>query len=215
VLIAATGEVTKDISAETTDVNGENAVPARIFTFKAAGGITGYVPLTPRVTLALSVRGGKIFALEPDSLIITPKRFFLGGATTLRGFRDDAVIPQDVRGEYARERAYCDALAWTGGCTSRGLALRSGGQLPSEGGTLFELAKAELRFALVGDFELVFFEAGNFWPGGRPEAVDLRPRARGVLRHPGGALALDVASICPRRPAEQPIFAIQFSVGLF
>ncbi|HZX42793.1 MAG TPA: POTRA domain-containing protein, partial [Myxococcaceae bacterium] len=44
-LIAATGEVTKDISAETTDVNGENAVPARIFTFKAAGGITGYLPI--------------------------------------------------------------------------------------------------------------------------------------------------------------------------
>ncbi|RPH65519.1 MAG: polymerase, partial [Myxococcaceae bacterium] len=79
VLIAATGEVTKDISAETTDVNGENAVPARIFTFKAAGGITGYLPMAPRVTMALSVRGGKIFALVPDSLIITPKRFFLGG----------------------------------------------------------------------------------------------------------------------------------------
>ena len=220
VLIAATGEVTKDISAETTDVNGENAVPARIFTFKAAGGITGYLPLAPRVTMALSVRGGKIFALEPDSLIITPKRFFLGGATTLRGFRDDALIPQDVRGEYARERAFCDALAWTGGCTSRALALRNGGTLPSEGGTLFELLKAELRFALVGDFELgVFFEAGNLWYSSRTwKPFELRPVAGTGVRYvtPVGPLALDVGfNLSPDDRLNEPIFAIQFSVGLF
>jgi len=219
-LIAATGEVTKDISAETTDVNGENAVPARIFTFKAAGGITGYVPVAPRATLALSVRGGKIFALEPDSLIITPKRFFLGGATTLRGFRDDAVIPQDVRGEYARERAYCDALAWTGGCTSRALALRNGQQIPSEGGTLFELAKAELRLALVGDFELgLFVEAGNLWYSAATwKPLDLRPVAGAGVRYvtPVGPLALDVGfNLDPDDRLNEPIFAIQFSVGLF
>ena len=219
-LIAATGEVTKDINAETTDVNGENAVPARIFTFKAAGGITGYLPLAPRAVLALSVRGGKIFALEPDSLIITPKRFFLGGATTLRGFRDDAVIPQDVRGEYARERAYCDALAWTGGCTSRALALRGGGTLPSEGGTLFELAKAELRLALVGDFELgLFFEAGNLWYSAATwKPLDLRPVAGAGVRYvtPVGPLALDVGfNLAPDDRLNEPVFAIQFSVGLF
>jgi len=220
VLIAATGEVTKDISAETTDVNGENAVPARIFTFKAAGGITGYLPMAPRVTMALSVRGGKIFALVPDSLIITPKRFFLGGATTLRGFRDDALIPQDVRGEYAQERAFCDALAWTGGCTSRALALRSGGTLPSEGGTLFELFKAELRFALVGDFEMgVFFEAGNLWYSSKTwKPFDLRPVAGAGVRYvtPVGPLALDVGfNLAPDDRLNEPIFAIQFSVGLF
>jgi len=220
VLIAATGEVTKDISAETTDVNGENAVPARIFTFKAAGAITGYVPIAPRVTMAISVRGGKIFALEPDSLIITPKRFFLGGATTLRGFRDDALIPQDVRGEYARERAYCDALAWTGGCTSRALALRNGDTLPSEGGTLFELFKSELRFALVGDFELgVFFEAGNLWYSSSTwKPLDLRPVVGAGVRYvtPVGPLALDVGfNLAPDDRLNEPIFAIQFSVGLF
>ncbi len=219
-LIAATGEVTKDISAETTDVNGENAVPARIFTFKAAGGITGYVPLGPRVVMALSVRGGKIFALEPDSLIITPKRFFLGGATTLRGFRDDAVIPEDVRGEYARERASCDALAWTGGCTSRALALRNGGTLPSEGGTLFELAKLEFRIPLAGDFELgTFLEAGNLWYSAAAwKPLALRPVAGAGVRYvtPVGPLALDVGfNLSPDDRLNEPIFAIQFSVGVF
>ena len=105
ILVAAQAEITKDISAELTDVNGENPVPANIFTAKTSAGITGYIPVAPRTVLALSIRGGKIFALEPDSLIIPPKRFFLGGATTLRGFREDGVIPQDVRPEYARERA--------------------------------------------------------------------------------------------------------------
>jgi len=220
VLIAATGEVTKSISAETTDVNGNNPVPARIFTFKTALGVTGYAPLAPRAVLALSVRGGKIFALEPDSVIITPKRFFLGGATTLRGFRDDAVIPQDVRGQYALERADCEALIWTGGCTSRGLALRNGGQLPSEGGTLFELAKLELRVALVGDFELAtFLEAGNLWYSAKTwKPFDLRPVAGAGIRYvtPVGPLALDVGfNLDPDDRLNEPIFAIQFSVGVF
>src|SRR5262249_55478157 len=150
VLMAAQGEITKDISAELTDVNGANPVPASIFTAKVSGGVTGYLPVAPRSVLVLSLRGGKIFALKPDSLIIPPKRFFLGGATTLRGFREDGVIPQDVRPDYTRERALCDALVWTGGCTTRALALKSGDTLPSEGGTLFELAKLELRFPAVG-----------------------------------------------------------------
>ena len=219
-LIAMTGEVTKDISAETTDVNGENAVPASIFTFKAAGGITGYLPVAPRATMAISFRGGKIFALEPNSLIITPKRFFLGGATTLRGFRDDAVIPEDVRGEYARERASCDALIWTGGCTNRALALRNGGTLPSEGGTLFELFKVELRIAIVGDFELgTFFEAGNLWYSAATwKPLQLRPVAGAGVRYvtPVGPLALDVGfNLAPDDRLNEPIFAIQFSVGLF
>ena len=220
VLIAATGEVTKSISAETTDVNGNNPVPASIFTFKTAFGVTGYAPIAPRAVLALSLRGGKIFALEPDSLIITPKRFFLGGATTLRGFRDDAVIPQDVRGEYAQERAYCDALIWTGGCTNRALALRNGGTLPSEGGTLFELAKLELRVALVGDFELAtFLEAGNLWYSAKTwKPFDLRPVAGAGIRYvtPVGPLALDVGfNLDPDDRLNEPIFAIQFSVGVF
>ena len=44
-LIAALGEITKDISAELTDVNGNNPTPANIFTAKISAGITGYVPL--------------------------------------------------------------------------------------------------------------------------------------------------------------------------
>ncbi len=51
--------MTKDFSAETTDINGDNAVPADIFTFKVRMGITGYVPLPSRAVLALSLRAGR------------------------------------------------------------------------------------------------------------------------------------------------------------
>jgi outer membrane protein insertion porin family len=219
-LVGATGEITKDISAENTDVNGNNAVPAQVFTFKMAMGVTGYLPLGPRAVFVLSVRGGKIFALEPDSQIIQPKRFFMGGASTLRGFRDDSLIPQDVRGEYAAERAQCEALVWTGGCTPRALALKSGSTLPSEGGTLSELVKAELRFPVVGDFDLgVFVEAGNLWFSTRNwDPFDLRPVAGLGVRYvtPVGPLALDVGfNLDPDNRLNEPIFAVQFSVGLF
>ena len=170
--------------------------------------------------LALSVRGGKIFALEPDSLIIPPKRFFLGGATTLRGFREDGVIPQDLRAGYAQERTLCDALVWTGGCTSRALALKGGNTLPSEGGTLFELAKMELRFPAAGDFDVgLFLEAGNLWYSARTwKPFELRPVAGAGIRYvtPVGPLALDVGfNLDPDTALNEPIFAIQFSVGLF
>ncbi len=219
-LINTSGEVTKDFSAETTDVNGQNPVPANIFTFKASMGITGYIPLPPRAVLALSLQGGKIFPLITNSLIIPPKRFFMGGATTLRGFRIDALIPQDFRGPYAFERKACQALAWAGGCTSRGLTLASGGTVPSQGGTIFELAKAEIRLPLVRDFELgLFFEAGNLWYEERLyKPFDLRPVAGLGIRYvtPVGPLALDVGfNLDPDEQLNEPIFAVQFSVGVF
>ena len=220
VLVAAQGEITKDISAELTDANGNNPTPANIFTAKVSGGVTGYLPVAPRSVLVLSLRGGKIFALEPDSLIIPPKRFFLGGATTLRGFREDGVIPQDVRPGYTQERQICDALVWTGGCTNRALALKSGDTLPSEGGTLFELAKLELRFPVVGDFDLgIFVEAGNLWYSARTwKPFELRPSAGAGIRYvtPVGPLALDVGfNLDPDTSLNEPVFAIHFSVGLF
>lgn len=219
-IITTSGEVTKDFSAETTDVNGNNPVPANIFTFKLSAGITGYVPLPKRAVLALSLQGGKIFPLITNSLIIPPKRFFMGGATTLRGFRIDALIPQDFRGPYAFERRACEALAWAGGCTSRGLTLAGGGTVPSEGGTIFELAKVELRLPLVSDFELgLFFEAGNLWyEERRYKPFDLRPVAGLGVRYvtPVGPLALDVGfNLDPDEALNEPIFAVQFSVGVF
>ena len=130
------------------------------------------------------------------------------------------MIPQDVRPGYTQERQICDALVWTGGCTTRALALKSGETLPSEGGTLFELAKLELRFPVVGDFDLgIFVEAGNLWYSARTwKPFELRPAAGAGIRYvtPVGPLALDVGfNLAPDDSLNEPVFAIHFSVGLF
>ena len=74
--------------------------------------------------------------------------------------------------------------------------------------------------ALVGDFELGFFlEAGNLWYSAATwKPLDLRPVAGAGVRYvtPVGPLALDVGfNLEPDDRLNEPIFAIQFSVGLF
>ena len=219
-LITAVGELTNDISAESTDASGNSPVPAHIFTWKISGGVTGYIPVSDRVVLALSVRGGRIYNLVAGGEIIPPQRFYLGGVNTLRGFPEDGVIPQDERAAYAVQRTNCAALIWPGGCTPAGIVLNEGRQVPSQGGLLFTLIKAELRFPAAFGFDLgVFVEAGNLWADAslyRPFV--LRPVAGVGLRYgtPIGPLALDLGfNLAPDAAINEQIAAIQFSVGLF
>jgi outer membrane protein insertion porin family len=220
VIITSVGELTNDISAQSTDAFGNNPQPANIYTWKISGGITGYVPVSDRVVLALSVRAGRIFNLVKDGEVIPPQRFYLGGVNTLRGFPEDGVIPQDERAVYAAQRTNCAALIWSGGCTPAGIVLNEGNQVPSEGGLLFTLVKAELRFPAILGFDLgVFVEAGNLWADPslyRPWV--LRPVAGVGLRYgtPIGPLALDIGfNLAPDASINEQIAAIQFSVGLF
>jgi outer membrane protein insertion porin family len=219
-LITTVGELTNDISAETTDAFGNNPVPASIYTFKISAGVTGYIPVSDRIVLALSVRGGRIFNLVQGGQIIPPQRFYLGGVNTLRGFPEDGVIPQDERAVFAAQRNACAALVWPGGCTPTGIVLNEGRQVPSEGGVLFTLIKAELRFPILYGFDMgVFVEAGNLWADAslyRPFV--LRPVAGVGLRYgtPIGPLALDLGfNLAPDASINEQIAAIQFSVGLF
>jgi outer membrane protein insertion porin family len=220
VLITAVGELTNDLSAQSTDAFGNNPVSANIYTWKMSGGITGYIPVSDRVVLALSVRGGRIYNLVQGGEIIPPQRFYLGGVNTLRGFPEDGVIPQDERAVFAAERRACAALVWPGGCTPTGIVLNEGRQVPSLGGVLFTLVKAELRFPAALGFDLgLFVEAGNLWADAslyRPFV--LRPVAGVGLRYgtPIGPLALDLGfNLAPDASINEQIAAIQFSVGLF
>jgi len=220
VVIRAVGELTKDFSAEVTDAFGNNAIPTSIFTWKISGGVTGYIPLAERVVLALSVRAGRIFNLVAGGQIIPPERFYLGGVNTLRGFPEDGVIAQDLHGFYRDQRNACAALVWSGGCTPAGIVLSEGNQIPSQGGELFTLGKAELRFPAILGFDLgIFFEAGNLWADpSQFQPLTLRPVAGIGLRYatPIGPLALDVGfNLAPYSPLNEQIFALQFSVGLF
>jgi outer membrane protein insertion porin family len=220
VLFSAVGELTKDLSAEVTDAFGNNAIPTSIFTWKVSGGVSGYIPVAERVVLALSLRGGRIFNLIRGGQIIPPKRFYLGGVTTLRGFPEDGLIAEDLHNLYRDQRNSCTALVWSGGCTPAGIVLSEGRQIPSQGGELFTLFKAELRFPAILGFDLgLFFEAGNLWADpSQFKALVLRPVAGVGLRYgtPIGPLALDVGfNLAPYAPLNEQLFAIQFSVGVF
>ncbi len=93
--------------------------------------------------------------------------------------------------------------------------------MPSEGGTLFELAKVELRLPLRPRLR-----ARPVLRGGEPlvleerlyKPFDLRPVAGLGVRYvtPVGPLALDVGfNLTPDEQLNEPIFAVQFSVGVF
>ncbi|HEX4622780.1 MAG TPA: BamA/TamA family outer membrane protein, partial [Myxococcaceae bacterium] len=131
-----------------------------------AGNVTQYLPLGPKWVLALSLRGGGIVRLNPLSQTIPPKRFYLGGSTTMRGFGEDQVIPEDQREIFALEARDCAALANKAGCTVQARTVLDGNQIPPQGGELFEMAKAELRFPfpLLPSWDSgLFVEAGNLY----------------------------------------------------
>ncbi len=214
-LISGSAELTRDFGATLID-----ETPLSIHTLKVSGNITGYVPLAHRTVLALSARGGKIFHLDEASQTIAPKRFFLGGSTSLRGFSEESVIAEDRRADLRDDVTGCRTLAHGYGCTPDAKVLRAGRQLPSEGGELFTLLKSELRFPAYGAFDLgVFFEAGNLWMDAELfELLRLRYVTGAGIRYgtPIGPLALDVGfNLFPDVELNEPTWNLHFSIGLF
>jgi outer membrane protein assembly factor BamA len=193
-----------------------------IHTLKLSGSLTGYVPVAARTVLALSVRGGKIVHLTQDSESIAPKRFFLGGSTSMRGFSEEGIIPQDRRYAMREEVAECQSLgeSYPRACTPNALVLQDGRQLPSEGGELYTLLKSELRLPAFGPFDLgLFFEAGNLWlnPANYQPLV-LRYVTGAGVRYgtPIGPLALDLGiNLFPDTVLNEPRANLHFSIGLF
>lgn len=219
-LVTTTAEITRDFYAGLTGGSGAVQSTFPIFTLKTSGNVTVYTPLIGQTVLAISARGGRIFPLDPDSKTIAPKRFFLGGATSMRGFREDGLTPADRREELGREVASCAALANPAGCTEAAQALRAGNELPSEGGELFALGKAELRIPVQGALELgLFAEAGNLWLDPlRAELGRLRTVAGAGLRYvtPVGPLAFDLGfNLAPDPVVNESLANLHFSIGLF
>jgi outer membrane protein insertion porin family len=217
-LIAGTSELTQDFGATLLEDGLEK--PTRIYTLKLFGSITGYIPLGPRVVIALSTRGGTILPIVPESRTIPPKRFFLGGAGTMRGFREDAVLPADRRIELRQEVRECSALANRAGCTPAASELVSGKEVPSEGGEAFVLGKAELRLPIFGSVDLgIFAETGNLWlDRHRMNLTDLRTVAGVGLRlgTPIGPLVFDAGfNLFPDRDLNEQTVNFHFTIGLF
>ncbi len=187
---------------------------------KLQGTATGYVPVGRRTTLAVSASGGKVLPLSSESLTIPPKRFYLGGATTLRGFPEDGVVPQDRRAALQQEISECGALVFDAGCTTAARFLQQGRDVPSEGGEIFLLLKGELRFPLYRDLMGgVFADAGNLWLDQTAfDPTRLRPTVGTGLRYatPVGPIALDLGvNLSPDALLNEDPFALHFSIGLF
>jgi len=187
---------------------------------KVAGTVTGYVPLARRTSIALSIGGGRTFQLNDASETIWPKRFFLGGAGSVRGFTEDGLVPEDRRAALRREIADCRALVFGAGCSDAARFLQQGQGVPSDGGDVYVLARGELRFPIQGNLMGgLFVDAGNLWLD--PAAFDptqLRTAAGFGLRYatPVGPIALDLGFNLDRDEQlnEEPM-ALHFSIGLF
>ena len=151
-----------------------------------------------------SISAGKIFHLENDGedhLAIVPKRYFVGGAASMRGFMDDALVPEDIRRTLHNQQ-------WSG-------------DYMSEGGELFTLAKAEIRIPIGrSQFELaIFFDAGNLWLNQSDfEPWTLRYSSGMGLRilTPIGPAALDLGiNLNPDKSIGESRFVPHFSIGMF
>ncbi len=206
-------EVTTAIATEDLD---HQKVPVSFL--KAAGLATVYVPISKTV-LAVSARGGRIISLIDKSTTPPVKRFFLGGSTSMRGFNEDQLVAEDQRQRYHREVEACQVLAAKDGCSSAANTIATGRQVPSQGGELFAVFKAELRFPAFSGFDLgVFVEAGNLYLDLPTGPFAFRYVVGAGLRYvtPIGPLALDIG-VNPGFDyfINEPPVVVHFNIGVF
>ncbi|WP_437678584.1 POTRA domain-containing protein [Sorangium sp. So ce131] len=166
---------------------------------RLTGRVAGYIPLAERssLSLALSLSGGYILPLDPESGTYPDRLFFLGGVDSLRSHLADSLLPEDV-------------VETSGASASRD-------ELPS-GGKIALNPRVELRIPLNDLFQLgVFLDAGNLWNETKNfNPLKLRYALGAGLRvnTPIGPLALDYGFNMSPRP-EEDTGALHFSVGLF
>jgi outer membrane protein assembly factor BamA len=226
-LVAVTADYSRSIgyrpAAEGRKYLLGGVVPgSQVFTdmVKLQASATGYLSLGRSLVLAGSVRGGRVLPLDKASQTIGPKRFFLGGASTMRGAGEDEMLPEDKRADYLKEVAACGNSLSGLGCSPLGRSVASGEPPVSEGGEAFLLIKGEARVPLRGSLEAGFFvDVGNLWLDPRNVALeDLRYHVGMGLRFvtPIGPAVLDVGfATAPDRQLAERVWAPHFSIGLF
>lgn len=213
-LLQGAAEVTGAFFAQDEELH-----PVVVNFLKVSGLATGYLPLANRFVFALSARGGRIFPLAKGSATPPVRRFFLGGATSVRGFNEDQLVAEDLRAQYRQEVFDCQVLASKDGCSSAAKTILGGRQVPSQGGELFAVFKAEVRFPAFSVLDLgVFFEAGNLWITMPNTVGPFRPVVGAGVRYTTviGALALDVGvNLDPDIVINEPRFVVHFNIGVF
>jgi outer membrane protein assembly factor BamA len=129
---------------------------------KVQGLLAGYLPLPGLSSVVLSARAGRNFQLDDTSHTPGDRRFYLGGATTLRGFHEEQLQPQDLIDQLNAQIRACTATLSGVGCIPAAQLIAAGAT--SDGGDQFVAFSAELRVPFTQSFEMAFFyDAGNLW----------------------------------------------------
>jgi outer membrane protein insertion porin family len=176
-----------------------------------------YLPLPSLASIVFSARGGRVYQLDAQSLTPGDRRFYLGGATTLRGFHEDGLQPQDLIDRLHNQVRACEATLSDLACTPQAQLLATGGT--SDGGDAFLGLGAELRVPFTPSFELAFFwDAGNLWrtpPYQFFKQITLRHAVGGGLRWitPIGRMAIDIGvNLAPDALLGEPQLGPYFSI---
>jgi outer membrane protein insertion porin family len=139
--------------------------------------------------LNLSLRGGAMQKLNADQTIPRDKRFFLGGAGSMRGFREDYVGTPST---FINSRPI--------------------------GGTIFVNYLAEIMIPVFEKFYVALFsDGGNVYADSADfSPSDLRHSAGAGIRYvtPIGPVKLDYGIILDREEGEN-FGSIHFSLGVF
>jgi outer membrane protein assembly complex protein YaeT len=186
---------------------------------KFTGGASTYLPVRSTV-LALALRGGRVFRLDSDSVTIVPRRFFMGGATTMRGYAEESMIQEDQRGPLATAAKACASNPPATACTDTGRQILGGQQPVSDGGMVFVLGKVELRVPLRGSLEgALFTDVGNLWSDpANARLQDLRVNVGFGLRFvtPIGPAVLDLGfNVTRDEVLNESLAAVHFTIGVF
>lgn len=168
-------------------------------------------PYVRGVVFALSILGGKIFPISDDEVPVN-RRFFAGGRSTVRGYPEKTLLPQDTEvGEDGTPNVTI-----------------------SPGGKLMLALKSEVRIALFGPLSMaIFYDVGDLWFDGQfafsteqtigpvdaPQVVS-RSLAQGIglgvrVATPIGPLAVDFAVPLNRRDPGASDPQLHFAVGTF
>lgn len=159
---------------------------------RVVGEVAGYLGLGGDRVLAARVRGGTVApgafdklqrtgSQVPPDLVHPQKRFYAGGASSVRGFAESRLGPRVLTVDVERllepppgeEAPLCTpGSVADGSCDAQGIAEQNLLFRPTGGNQLLE-ANLELRFPLLGsDFQgAAFVDAGQVWA--QDDGVDL------------------------------------------